>query len=56
MKVLPPLGIEPATSNAGGIEGTIGLLGCSASVAIHGYRMFNTRNNGLSEGVGKSFV
>ena len=29
MKVLPPLELEPATSNAGGIEGTIGLLGCS---------------------------
>ena len=29
VKVLPPLGIEPATSNAEGIEGTIGLLGCS---------------------------
>ena len=30
MKVLPPLEIEPATSNARGIEGTIGLLGCSS--------------------------
>ena len=29
MKVLPTLEIEPATSNARGIEGTIGLLGCS---------------------------
>ena len=29
MKVLPPLEIEPATSNAEGIESAIGLLGCS---------------------------
>ena len=34
MKVLPPLEIEPATSNAGGIECTIGLLGCSSRVHV----------------------
>ena len=28
----------------------------AASVAIHGYGMFDARDNGFSEGVGKSFV
>ena len=40
MKVLPPLEIEPATSNAGGMEGTIGRLGCSSQPRVWGGNPF----------------
>ena len=41
MKVWPPLEIEPATSNAGGIEGTIGLLGRSLEEDLEAAEMDN---------------
>ena len=43
MKVLLPLGIEPATSDAEGIEGTIGLLGCSCGLKVKIKDGFGTR-------------
>ena len=58
MKVLLPLEIEPATSNAGGIEGTIGLLGCSSDHAIMSLfqksllpKNFNLRRINANEGL-----
>ena len=42
VKVWPPLEIEPATSNAGGIESTIGLLGCSFTMRYNIYFIIKT--------------